>query len=228
MGHLFLTGKLFTRRIVALGGPLARQRTAENPIGRMVRHCLTHGQLKTDRSSRDKPKRGHSKRAPTTGGMATDSWDIRIISGSVLSGRRCLASRSIFWVATIPRFPYWPRVDKGNFGLAPTGTAKVFVAPRIRFRLAAPPSRKFALDTNLGGSPRAIVPIGMYEEVMPLDMIATPLLKALVTEDTEYAGQLGVLELDEEDLALCRFVCPGKIAYGPLLRDCLTRIEKEG
>jgi Na+-transporting NADH:ubiquinone oxidoreductase subunit A len=63
---------------------------------------------------------------------------------------------------------------------------------------------------------------------MPLDLIATPLLKALVTGDTEYAGQLGVLELDEEDLALCSFVCPSKIAYGPLLRDCLTRIEKEG
>ena len=63
---------------------------------------------------------------------------------------------------------------------------------------------------------------------VPLDIIATPLLKALITGDTEYAQQLGVLELDEEDLALCTFVCPGKHEYGPLLRESLTRIEVEG
>ena len=84
------------------------------------------------------------------------------------------------------------------------------------------------MTTNTGGSPRAMVPIGMYEQVVPLDVIATPLLKALITDDIEYAEQLGVLELDEEDLALCTFVCPGKYEYGPMLRKNLTRIEKEG
>ena len=68
----------------------------------------------------------------------------------------------------------------------------------------------------------------MYEDVMPLDLIATPLLKSLITHDAEYAQQLGVLELDEEDLALCTFVCPGKYDYGPLLRENLTFIEHEG
>jgi Na+-transporting NADH:ubiquinone oxidoreductase subunit A len=73
-----------------------------------------------------------------------------------------------------------------------------------------------------------MVPIGMYEDVMPLDLVVTPLLKALITEDTEYAQKLGVLELDEEDLSLCTFVCPGKHEYGPLLRRNLTLIEDEG
>ena len=73
-----------------------------------------------------------------------------------------------------------------------------------------------------------MVPIGMYEDVMPLDIVATPLLRALLTEDAEYAQKLGVLELDEEDLALCTFVCPGKHEYGPLLRGSLNRIEAEG
>jgi len=54
------------------------------------------------------------------------------------------------------------------------------------------------------------------------------LLRDLAVGDTDGAQQLGALELDEEDLALCTFVCPGKTDYGMFLRDCLTTIEKEG
>jgi Na+-transporting NADH:ubiquinone oxidoreductase subunit A len=61
-----------------------------------------------------------------------------------------------------------------------------------------------------------------------MDLMATFLLRALITNDAERALELGCLELDEEDLALCTFVCPGKFEYGPLLRAMLTRLEKEG
>ena len=44
----------------------------------------------------------------------------------------------------------------------------------------------------------------------------------------EQAEKLGALELDEEDLSLCSFVCPSKTDYGPLLRKSLEMIEKEG
>lgn len=80
----------------------------------------------------------------------------------------------------------------------------------------------------MGGSRRAMVPIGMYEQVMPLDIIPTMLLRSLIVGDTEQAQALGCLELDEEDLALCTFVCPGKYEYGPILRQSLTQIELEG
>ena len=73
-----------------------------------------------------------------------------------------------------------------------------------------------------------MVPIGVYERVMPLDILPTFLLRSLVLGDTEKAEKLGCLELAEEDLALCSFVCPGKVEYGPLLRNVLTTIEKEG
>jgi len=53
------------------------------------------------------------------------------------------------------------------------------------------------------------------------------LLRALITGDVERSEALGCLELDEEDVALCTFVCPGKYEYGPLLRAMLDRIEKE-
>lgn len=84
------------------------------------------------------------------------------------------------------------------------------------------------LDTSQNGSPRAMVPIGSYERVMPLDILPTQLLRAILVGDTDSAQQLGALELDEEDLALCTFVCPGKHDFGPLLRESLDQIEKEG
>jgi Na+-transporting NADH:ubiquinone oxidoreductase subunit A len=54
------------------------------------------------------------------------------------------------------------------------------------------------------------------------------LLRAILVGDTLSAMELGCLELDEEDLALCSFVCPSKYDYGPALRDALNKIEKEG
>ena len=73
-----------------------------------------------------------------------------------------------------------------------------------------------------------MVPIGSYEQIMPLDILPTQLLRSLIVGDTEEAQKLGALELSEEDLALCTFVCPGKYEYGSILRKNLTTIEKEG
>ena len=73
-----------------------------------------------------------------------------------------------------------------------------------------------------------MVPLGTYEKVMPLDIVATALLKSLAVGDTEKSAALGCLELIEEDLALCSFVCPGKNEFGPMLRRTLTTIEEEG
>ena len=73
-----------------------------------------------------------------------------------------------------------------------------------------------------------MVPIGSYERVMPLDILPTLLLRDLIVGDTDGAQVLGCLELDEEDLALCSFVCPGKYEYGSILRQVLDKIEKEG
>ena len=84
------------------------------------------------------------------------------------------------------------------------------------------------MTSSTGGSKRAMVPMGTYEKVMPLDILPTQLLRSLIYGDTEESQLLGALELDEEDLALCTFVCPGKYDYGQILRDNLTIIEKEG
>ena len=90
------------------------------------------------------------------------------------------------------------------------------------------PNQLFDFTTSTEGSDRAMVPIGSYEKVMPMDIIPTFLLRALIVEDTDRAQALGCLELDEEDLGLCSFVCPGKYEYGPMLRHNLAKIEREG
>ena len=84
------------------------------------------------------------------------------------------------------------------------------------------------MTTALFGQPAAMVSIGSFEKVMPLDILPTPLLKALLVRDTDRARDLGCLELDEEDLALCSFVCNGKYEYGPHLRLSLNEIEANG
>lgn len=90
------------------------------------------------------------------------------------------------------------------------------------------PRKQFSFTTATNGGPRAIIPIGSYEAIMPLDILPTPLLKSLAITDVEEAEKLGCLELDEEDLSLCTFVCPSKIDHGKNLRNTLTSIEKEG
>jgi Na+-transporting NADH:ubiquinone oxidoreductase subunit A len=73
-----------------------------------------------------------------------------------------------------------------------------------------------------------MVPIGSYEAVMPMDVLPTQLLRALACGDTDHAQELGCLEMDEEDLALCTFAAPGKVDFGPMLRRNLNTIEREG
>jgi Na+-transporting NADH:ubiquinone oxidoreductase subunit A len=88
--------------------------------------------------------------------------------------------------------------------------------------------RKVDFSSSAEGSKRAMVPIGSYEKVMPLDINPPYFLRSLIVGDTDKAQDLGCLELDEEDLALCAFVCPGKYNYALHLREVLTRIEIEG
>ncbi len=199
IGVLFREGRLDVSRVVALGGPQVRQ-------PRLVRSRL--GASLTD----------------LVAGEVQGS-DNRVISGSILSGRTATGTEN--WLGR-----YHLQV-----AVLAEGREREFVHylrpgadkhSAIGLYLGKWLGRLFPMTTSSNGSPRAMVPIGTYEAVMPLDILPTHLLRYLVVGDTETAQQLGCLELDEEDLGLCTYVCPGKYEYGPILRDVLTRIEKEG
>ena len=151
----------------------------------------------------------------------------RVISGSVLSGRTAMGNElgflgryanqvTVIQEDTHREFLGWTAPGTDTFSVVNTHWSKLI------------PGKKFAMTSSTHGSVRNIVPIGMYEKVMPMDLMTTQLLKSLLMRDSETAESLGCLELDEEDLGLCTYVCPGKNDYGPALRDVLTLIEKEG
>ncbi|GAA6130448.1 Na(+)-translocating NADH-quinone reductase subunit A [Halopseudomonas sabulinigri] len=200
VGVLFTQGKLWTDRYVALAGPqVEKPRLLKTRLGANLEE-LTAGEL-----------------TPANN---------RVISGSVFGGRMARGP-----VAYLGRFHSQVSVLKEGderqlLHYLRAGKNKHSVLNIFVSKLA--PSRLFNFDTSTNGSPRAMVPVGNYEMVMPLDILPTQLLRYLIVGDTEMAQKLGCLELDEEDLALCSYVCAGKYEYGPILRDNLTRIEKEG
>ena len=161
-------------------------------------------------------------------GQIDGSKEARVISGSVLNGRKAEA-----WAAYLGFYHNQVSVlEEGRhrefFGWIVPSKEKYSFLNVLLSSLPKERGRKFPLHTSKFGSPRAIVPVGVYEEVMPLDILPTQLLKSLVIGDTDQAQLLGALELDEEDLALCSFVDPGKHDFGIALRQNLTQIEKEG
>lgn len=200
IGYLFSTGKLNSSRVIAIGGP-----GAEKP--RLLRTVL-----------------GASLEELTAGEL--DGGNNRIISGSILSGREAespvaFLGRYHLQVSVLPEDK-----ERRLIGYLTPGLNKHSVFPIYLSKWLGEKSINFSTTTN--GSQRGMVPVGTYEQVMPLDILPTQLLRALLVGDLDTAIALGCLELDEDDIALCTYACPAKYEYGPVLRAVLDTIEKEG
>jgi Na+-transporting NADH:ubiquinone oxidoreductase subunit A len=149
----------------------------------------------------------------------------RVISGSVLSGRHAQGAEAYLGRYHLQVSALAEGRERELLHYFRPGTHRSSV---LNLYLGKFLRKTFPLTTSTNGSERAMVPVGTYEQVMPLDILPTQLLRSLLIGDTDQAQALGCLELDEEDLALCTYACPGKYEYGPILRDVLTSIEKEG
>ena len=204
IGHFFRTSQLLTSKIVSLAGP----------------------SIKNPRLIRTLPGAAINE---LCAGETIDE-KCRLISGSVLAGHRADGTSAYLGryhqqVVALPEgngsgLFSWLRLGRDRFSSLP-----VFLSACSDFNANL---KKPIMNTATWGGRRAIFPLGTYEKVMPLDIIATSLLKGLATGNTEKAAELGCMELVEEDLALCSFVCPGKNNFGPMLRRVLNAIEKEG
>lgn len=200
IARLFLTGQIHVERVISLAGPMVKQpRLLKTRLGARISD-LTRDQLV--------------------------AGELRNISGSVFSGHTAAGAtdylgryhQQVTVIAEDRRRQFLGWLSPG-FDLY---SLKSIVGSKFV------PGKKFRLTTSLNGANRAIVPVGSYEQVMPLDVIPTYLLRSLAVNDVEEAEKLGCLELDEEDLSLCTFVCPSKIDHGANLRNTLNIIEKEG
>ena len=201
IGSFLQNGVLDCRRVVSLAGPVVtRPRLIETRLGASLDELIA--------------------------GELAAGVNARVISGSVLCGRKSeplmnFLGRYHTQVSALAEgnereFLGWQKPGFNKFSVT-----RIFASTLAR-------GKKFAFTTSTEGSERAMVPLGTYEKVMPMDLLPTQLLRALIIRDTEQAQQLGALELEEEDVALCTFVCPGKYEYGTLLRDNLTTIQREG
>ncbi|HBT77939.1 MAG TPA: NADH:ubiquinone reductase (Na(+)-transporting) subunit A [Planctomycetaceae bacterium] len=207
IGRLFTEGKIPTERIVSLAGPKVR-----NP--RLVRTrlgaCLTE----------------------LTCGELAETGPNRIVSGSVLCGRAAIGDdigdsgthpglgRYHTQVSVIEEMP-----RPEFFGWAFPGLNKFSISPLLASTWLC--VKRFNMNTSMMGGHRAVFPVRQLDDVMPLDIMPIFLAKALEMGDLEQSEQLGMLELDEEDLALCTFVDPGKNDYCANLRIMLDRMHKE-
>ncbi len=201
IGRLFASGRLDVERVVSLAGPAVRRpRLLRTRVGASTASLTSH---------------------------ELEDGAVRTISGSVLSGRKAQGElvgylgRYDLQISALHeddrrRLLGWMAPGTGTFSVL-----RVFLSKWL-------PSRKYSFTTTTNGSVRAMVPVGVYEKIMPMDILPAPLLRCLLIANPERAEELGVLELIEEDLALCSFVSPEKAEYGALLRKVLNIIEKEG
>ena len=199
IGALFTTGCIDVRRVIAIAGPQVTQpRLLGTRLGANINQ-LVIGELKNDEN--------------------------RVISGSVLSGRQAISEFAFLGryhsqVSVIQEGRERQFLHYLRAGVDKHSSLPVFVSSLTK--------KLFNMTTSTNGSERAMVPVGGYEKVTALDILPIQLLRSLIVGDTEMAQKLGCLELDEDDMGLYTYVCVGKYEYGRILRDNLTRIEKEG
>lgn len=202
IGRLLRTGAMHVERFVSLAGPSVRKpRLLRTRVGASL-DDLVRGEIET-------------------GG------EVRVVSGSVLNGRKASGDVLGYLGRYHQQVTALPEAGRREFlGWLAPGLDKFSASPSFVSRLLR--GKSFAFTTDKHGSDRAIIPIGVFDKVFPFDIPAVVLLRSLAVEDVERCEQLGCLELEEEDLALCTFVDPGKTEFGPHLREVLTTLEKEG
>jgi Na+-transporting NADH:ubiquinone oxidoreductase subunit A len=201
LGRLFHKGVIDTERVVALcGAAVAEPRLVTTRLGAALEEVLRDGICETTAC--------------------------RVISGSVLGGRAATGT-----LAYLGRYHDQVSVLREGgrsfvFGWTGLFPRRFTTAPTFARRTGH--RKRHELSTTQNGRFSGMLPMRVFDRVMPLDILPSPLLRALLVKDTGRAQALGCLELDEEDLALCSFVCPAKHDYGVALRINLQQIEKEG
>jgi Na+-transporting NADH:ubiquinone oxidoreductase subunit A len=190
IGGLFLSGKLDSRRIVALtGSPVVKPRYVHTHLGANI------GELLKDMTTGD---------------------NLRYISGDVLSGEQKSQEGYLNYhddqVTVMKEGNYYEMLG----WLVPLterpSVSRTF--PNFLF-----PDSRFIANSNTHGEKRAFVMTGEYEKMLPMNIYPQHLMKAILSNDLERMEGLGIYELSEEDVALCEFACTSKMPLQQILRE---------
>ena len=151
--------------------------------------------------------------------------ELRIISGDVLTGTNVGAEGYLGFHDN--QISILEEGDKYELlGWAKPFRPKLFSASRTYFSWLTP-NKKYDMDTNLHGGPRAFVVNDTYSKVLPMDLYPVHLLKACLANDIDNMEKFGIYEVLEEDLALCEYVCPSKIDIQQIITDGIALMLKE-
>jgi len=199
IGRLFLKGVFDPSIIIAIGGPGVKK-----PIHLKSRMGASIKSLISDK---------------------LNDVSQRIVSGDVLTGTTVDTNDFIhYYNSAIVSIPH---SDKRTFlGMLHPGTAKShYSLTNTYFSLGA---SSFPFSTQLNGEERSMLPINTWENVLPMDILPNQLYRSILANDVEEMEQLGLIECDEEDFALCSFSCPSKIDVGSVIRKGLDILKAEG
>ena len=199
IGRLFNTGKLDLRRKIAVTGPKVK-----TPAYVDAYPGISMKDIKE---------------------FYGDASELRFVSGDVLTGTNVGAEGFLGFhdnQITI--------LEEGNkyelLGWAKPFRPKLFSSSRTYFSWLTP-KKKYDMDTNLHGGPRAFVANDVYGKVLPMDLYPVYLLKACLANDIDKMEKFGIYEVLEEDLALCEYVCPSKIDIQQIITDGIALMLKE-
>ncbi|MFZ9939319.1 MAG: Na(+)-translocating NADH-quinone reductase subunit A [Bacteroidia bacterium] len=199
LGRFVLNGRCdFRRRIALTGSELIEPRYVDTFLGASVQSI--------------------------TAGEFSGKKDVRLISGNVLTGTKVNSEGHLGYydhqLTAIPEgndleflgwlLPSYPRPD----------ISRSFLSGWLK-------NRVYQVNTNTHGEERAFVVTGQYEQVLPMDIHPTYLLKSIMYQDIEEMEQLGIYEVSEEDFALCEFVCTSKIPVQKIIREGLDLMYED-
>ncbi|MGM9749184.1 MAG: Na(+)-translocating NADH-quinone reductase subunit A [Candidatus Cryptobacteroides sp.] len=199
IGRLFNTGKYDLRRKVAVTGPVAVDPSYVVALPGTPMSALSD--------------------------FYASAEGIRFISGDVLSGESVGANGSLGFLDNQVTL-----IKEGNevemFGWAKPVRSSQFSASKTYFSWLTP-KKKYNMDTNLHGGPRAFVMSDVYGKVLPMNLYPVYLVKACMAGDIDKMEKFGIYEVLEEDFALCEYVCPSKIEIQSAISDGIDLMLKE-
>lgn len=152
------------------------------------------------------------------------SENVRYISGNALTGDKIYDKGYVGYydhqVTVIPEGDYYEFMGWAAPGFDKFSTSRTFFS-WLR------PGKRFAINTNMKGGPRAFVMTGQFENVFPMDIFPMQLIKSIMIEDIEEMEKLGIYEVAPEDFALCEFVDTSKTEIQSIVHQGLEMARKE-
>ena len=200
-GRLFRTGKVDLRRLVAVAGSeITKPEYAEVLVGQPIADLL-EGKL-----------------------AAKDH--VRIINGNPLTGRKATMDDFLGGhTSEITVIPEGDNVDEMLGWILPR--TNDFSVSRSYFSWLFGKYKEYALDARVKGGERHMIMSGEYDKVLPMDIYAEYLIKAIIAGDIDRMEQLGIYEVAPEDFAVAEFVDSSKLELQHIVRQGLDMLRKE-